>query len=151
MASIGSMARRWNEDLYVSPPRSLDDFFDQAGSGGLVVASELGAAIRQVTLLGQAVRTTSYLEPEPLADLVLDAAANKLEGPSPKSASEGLEEITAINTEAYERLKDLRMTDWQNEARAGSKSISVTNLARGISRVNAERLARAARCLASLT
>ncbi len=150
MASVGSMSRRWNEDLHVSKPQSIDDFFDVPGADQMIIADELGAAIRQVQILNEAIRSTSYIEPEPLPELVLEAMADQLDGPRPESAKAGLAELTALNDEVYKRLTDLRMADWSKEAHWGSRVISISDLARGVSRVNAERLARATRTLNAL-
>ena len=150
MASIGSMSRRWNDDLYVAPPQSMNDFFELEGPSGAVIADDLGAAINQVSILSNAIRLTSYIEPEPLPDHVIEAMANELGGPRPANASTGLLNLTEINDEVYERLSKLRMTDWSREAMWGSEVISINALARGVSRVNAERLSRASRTLQAL-
>lgn len=150
MASVGSMSRRWNEDIYVSKPQSIDDFFTVTGPSDIVIADELGAAIRQVAILEEAIRATSYIEPEPLPDLVLEAMADELDGPRPSSATAGLAELTKLNDDIYERLSNLRMVDWKREARWGSEVISLTDLTRGVSRVNAERLSRATRTLQAM-
>ena len=150
MASVGSMSRRWNEDIYVAPPQSIDDFFAAEGPSGIVIADELAAAIRQVAILSDAIRATSYIEPEPLPDLVLEAIANQLDGPRPSNAATGLAELTEINEEIYQRLTALRMSDWSREAMWGSEVISLSDLTRGVSRVNAERLSRATRTLQAM-
>ena len=150
MASVGSMSRRWNEDIYVAPPQSIDHFFPAEGPSGIVIADELGAAIRQVAILSDAIRATSYIEPEPLPDLVLEAIANQLDGPRPSNAATGLAELTEINEEIYQRLTALRMSDWSREAMWGSEVISLSDLTRGVSRVNAERLSRATRTLQAM-
>lgn len=147
MASVGSMSRRWNDDIYVAPPQNLEDFFAVEGPDGMTIADEMGATIAQVTILNEAVRTTSYIEPEPLPEFTIEAIADQLDGPRPASAAAGLSKITAINVEAYGRLTDLRLVDWKKEATWGSHVVSITDLARGVSRVNAERLARASRVL----
>ena len=147
MASVGSMSRRWSEAIRVAPPHNIEDYFAAKAPDGLTLADEMGAVITQVTILTHAIRATSYLEPEPLPDLTLEAMRNELDGDRPASATAGLAQIVAINDEVYGRLKDLRMADWKNTATSGSESISITDLAKGVSRVNAERLARATRTL----
>ena len=150
MASVGSMSRRWNEDIYIPPPQSIDDFFTAVGPSEIVIADELGAAIRQVTILSDAIRATSYLEQEPLPDLVLEAMADELDGPRPSNAAAGLAELTKVNEEIYQRLSDLRMVDWSHEGTCNGTVVSITDLTRGVSRVNAERLSRATRTLQAM-
>ena len=150
MATVGSMKRRWEEDLYVAPPDSLEDFFaNESPADGLVIADEMGAAIRQLELLNLAIRTTSYLEPEPLQEFVVEAARNELDGPRPASGSAGVSRLTSLNEEIYERLDTLRIENWKNEATWGGLSLSISDLAKGVSRVNVERLNRATRALTS--
>lgn len=150
MASVGSMKRRWKEDLHVNPPDSLEDFFGAEAKTGVVIADEMGATIRQLELLNLAIRTTSYLEPEPLQEFVVEAMANELDGQRPQSGAEGIRKISSLNEEIYERLETLRMADWKNEATWGGLTISISDLAKGVSRVNAERLNRSKAALASL-
>ena len=147
MASIGSMSRRWNDDIYLAPPQNLEDFFTQEGPEGITIADEMGATVAQITILNEAVRNTSYIDPEPLPELVIEAMANKLDGQRPASAAAGLSKIMALNVEVYGRFTELRLVDWKKEAAWGSHVVSITDLARGVSRVNAERLARASRVL----
>ena len=150
MASVGSMSRRWREAIRVPKPHNIEDFYTAEAAGGLVLADEMGAAITQTTILMNAIRTTSYLEPDPLPDLTVEAMRNELTGERPPSAVDAIEQIAGITDEVYRRLKDLRMADWKNEATWGSMTISISDLAKGVSRVNAERLARATRTLASV-
>lgn len=147
MASIGSMSRRWKEAIYVAPPENIEDFFTLESPDGLVLADEMGAAIAQVTILANAIRTTSYVESEPLPDLAIEAMQDELDGDRPPSAGAAIAAITSINDEVYGRLKDLRMVAWKNESTGESRTVSITDLAKGVSRVNAERLARATRTL----
>lgn len=147
MASVGSMSGRWKEAIVVPPSENIEELFTMAAPDGLVLANEMGAAITQVTILNLAIRTTSYLDPDPLPDMAIEAMQNELDGDRPASAREAVAAITSINDEAYGRLKDLRMADWKNQATSGSRTVSITDLAKGLSRVNAERLARASRTL----
>lgn len=150
MATVGSMKRRWKEDLHVHQPDSIEDFFEKEASTNVVIADEMGAAIRQLELLNLAIRTTSYLEPEPLQEFVVEAMRNELDGPRPSSGAAGIKKLSELNSEIYERLETLRMADWKNEATWGGLSISITDLAKGVSRVNAERLNRAKAALNAL-
>ncbi len=150
MASVGSMSRRWSEAIRVAPPKNIEEYFTVAAPNGLVLADEMGAAIAQLSILTNAIRTTSYLEPDPLPEGSVQAMRNELDGDRPPSATAGLTQLTTLNDEIYGRLKDLRMADWKNEATSGSETISITDFAKGVSRVNAERLARATRTLAAV-
>lgn len=147
LASVGSMSRRWKEAIFVAPPHNIEDYFTLEAPDALVLADEMGAALTQVTILTNAIRTTSYLEPDPLPDMYAEAMRNELSGDRPKSATEGLEQIIAINDEVYGRLQDLRLVDWKNTATGDSGTVSISDLVKGVSRVNAERLARATRTL----
>ncbi len=147
MASIGSMAKRWKDAIYVPPPLNIEDFFTVESPAGIVIADEMGATIHQLTILSKAVRTTSYLETEPLDDDVLDAMQDRLSGDRPNTATSALASIISLNEEVYERLTAMRMVDWKNSANSGSVTVSMPDLARGLSRVNAERLSRAIRAL----
>lgn len=150
LASVGSMSRRWPEAIYVPKPHNIEDFYTVEAAGGLVLADEMGAAITQTTILMNAIRTTSYLEPEDLPEQTLKAMRNELIGERPPSAIDAIAQIIEINDEVYSRLKGLRMADWKNEATQQGTTISMSDLAKGVSRVNAERLARATRTLASV-
>lgn len=150
MASVGSMKRRWSEDIYLAPPQSVEDFFSSPAADGVRIDQEMGAAIRQLELLAHAIRTTSYIEPEPLEDSVPEAVRNELDGTPPASVKAGLVRISELNEDIYERLASIRMVDWKNEASSGSMTFDMSDLAKGVSRVNAERLMRAKNALTAL-
>lgn len=149
MATIGSMPRRWNEAIRLPTPKSIADFFTEPSPDGIVIADEMGAAIHQLKILDLAIRVTSYLEPEPFPDGTVDATFDRLSGPRPTSAAEAVDEIMAVNEATYGRLTDLRMSDWNKQGAQDGVSLTITDLAKGVSRVNAERLARATRAVAS--
>ncbi len=150
MASIGSMPRRWTEAIRVPAPKNIEDFFTaEGGPKGIVIADEMGAAIHQMQILDLAIRVTSYLDPEPLPEGTLDAMADRLTGPRPNSASEAVAQITAVTETTYGRLTDLRMSDWNRSGTQDGVTVTITDLAKGVSRVNAERLARATRSVTS--
>ena len=72
---------------------------------------------------------------------------DRLSGDRPNTATSALASIISLNEEVYERLTAMRMVDWKNSANSGSVTVSMPDLARGLSRVNAERLSRAIRAL----
>jgi len=60
IAAIKSMPRRWDEALYVAPPKNIEDFFTEAGPDGISAAEDAGATLALVSILQDAIRTTSY-------------------------------------------------------------------------------------------
>ena len=149
MASIGSMPRRWSDAICLPAPQNIEDVFTEEGPGGIVIADEMGAAIHQMELLDLAIRVTSYLDPEPLPDGTVDAAADRLSGSRPKNAAQAIADIVEVNESAYKRLSDLRMADWSKSGTQNGVTMNISDLAKGVSRVNAERLARATRAVES--
>lgn len=140
IASMASMPRRWNDGLRVSPPKNIDEYFTVAGDRG-TAAEHAGAAIAQLSILRDAIRTTSYNLPESLPTEVVSAAANAASGPWPESAGDALAELTEIFETLEKQLKQLNPRDWNKSADAGSAMMTVLALAQGASRVAADRLA----------
>jgi len=149
-ASIASLPRRWKEALRVPAPDNIDDVLTVEGPDG-TVAEHLGAAIAQIRILRDAVRTTSYNVPEPLGAEVATAAANRGSGPWPETTKSGLSDLTNELEALLEQLKGLKAHDWNKSADADRTTLSVLQLAQGCSRVGAERLAVAERTIAAVT
>lgn len=150
IASIASMPRRWKEALHVPAPKSIEDVFTMEGPDGTSAAEHLGAAIASsATLLG-ALRTTSYNIPEPLGADVASAAHNAGSGPWPKTAADGLAELTSTLEATLAKLQELTPSDWNKSADAGNESFTVLALAQGASRVAADRLAAVDRIISTL-
>lgn len=149
IASISSMPRRWKEAVYVPPDVSIDDFFTVSTDQGSI-AEHFGAAIAQIALLRDAIRTTSYNVPEPLDMGVAAAVANKGSGPWPKNAKSARNELKDQFEKLEGELKELKTTDWNRSADAGNTTLTILALAQGASRVGAERLSIVERLVRSL-
>jgi len=141
IASIASMPRRWKDVLRVAPPKNIDDYFSVAGDDGTTAAEHVGAALAQLELLSNAIRTTSYNIPEPLGSEVAAAVQNDGSGPWPATAAEGLDALTTLFEAMHDQLTKVNTSDWNKSADAGRTTLTVVALAQGASRVAADRLA----------
>ncbi|MGI9604799.1 MAG: hypothetical protein ACR2P0_01545 [Acidimicrobiales bacterium] len=150
IAAVKSMPRRWSAALYALPPNSIDDMFDRAGADGISASEDVGAFLTQVRILEDAIRTTSYKNPEPLGSDVVAAVANHGTGPRPESALAALNDIEAMMEQVAKRLEMLTLYDWNKQAPTPDGSITVIDLCRGIVRVAADRLTHTERTLQSL-
>ncbi len=151
IAAIKSMPRRWTDALYVAPPKNIEDFFTVDGPDGVSAAEDAGATIALVTILQDAVRTTSYNEPEALGSEVMSAMANTGSGSWPASSVDALEQIEALMEAFASRLEALTTSDWGKSARTPDGTATLTDVARGAVRVTADRLARAERTIRSVS
>lgn len=144
------MPRRWKEVMHVPAPKNIDEVFTDAGPDGTTAAEHLGAAISMVTILVDAVRTTSYNVPEPLGPEVATAVQNAGSGPWPDSAHDGLSSLTTTMERLHEQLQQLSPSDWNKSADSGNETFTVLALAQGASRVGAERLAAVDRIISAV-
>ncbi len=155
---MASMPRRWRDAIRVDPPKNVEDFFTLPGSSGISAAEHTGAVIAQLTILSNAIRTTSYNVPEALAPEAAAASINAGSGPWPDTAADGLAQLDAIFEQIEAQLKQLNTHDWNKSAKVqaagtpadgapGVDSLTVLALAQGASRVAAEHLPLAERVL----
>jgi len=147
VSSIRSMPRRWEQALRVQPPKNIEDFYTLEGSSGQSAASDVGAALEQVRVLADAIRTTSYNEPEVLGSEVEAAMSDSGSGPWPASAAEALEHIEALMNTLGDRLEALHSRDWAKRARMASGDVSIEQLGQATTRVLATRLSRVERTI----
>lgn len=131
-------------------PKNVDEVFTIAGPDGTSAAEHLGAAISMITILVDAVRTTSYNVPEPLGPEVATAVHNAGSGPWPDSAETGVSSLTTTTEQLLEQLQQLSPSDWNKSADSGTETFTVLALAQGASRVAAERLAAVDRIIGGL-
>ncbi len=150
IASVASMPRRWKEAMHVPPPNNIDDLFTVAGPDGTSAAEHLGATISQLTILIDAIRTTSYNVPESLGTEVAAAVHNAGSGPWPESAQAGVTKLTAVMEQMLRQLQQLTPSDWNKSADSGTETLTVLALAQGASRVAAEGLAAVDRIISAL-
>jgi len=140
IASMASMPRRWKDALKLPPPKSVEDYFTLEGEAG-TPAEHLGAAIAQLRLIGEAIRTTSYNVPESLGAEVTSAVDDQSSGPWPSSAHGGLDDLVELCEGIEARLSDLSAGDWNKSASTPGGDLTILALAQGASRVAANRLA----------
>ena len=150
ISTISSMPRRWKDALSVPKPKDIDDYFTLTGDDG-TAAEHVGAAIAQLVILREAIRTTSYNIPEPLETSVTAAVDNTGSGPWPPSVDEGLTELTEQFERLLAQLKSLNPSDWNKSADAGNRTLTISALAQGASRVAADRLAIVERTIRTLS
>ena len=139
VASITSMPRRWKDAMHVPPQVPLEDIFTESTDKG-TIAEHVGAAIAQLEVLREAIRTTSYSVPAPFDSAVAAAVENQGSGPWPDSAVAGRKELERQAEQLLEELNRLTTSDWNKSADAGSTTLTVLALGQGASRVAAERL-----------
>lgn len=149
IASMASMPRRWKDAMHLPPPKSAEDYFTLEGPDG-TPAEHLGAAIAQLRLINDAIRTTSYNVPESVGPDVQSAVADQGSGPWPSSAHGGLSDLVEQFEAIGERLGALSASDWNKSASAPSGNLTVLAIAQGASRVAANRLAIFERTLQAL-
>jgi hypothetical protein len=148
ISSIRSMPRRWKEALHVHPPKNIDDFYSEPGPTGESAASDVGAALEQVRVLADAIRTTSYNVPEALGGEVETAMKDAGTGPWPPTAGEALHDMERLMEDLGDRLESLQPHDWAKRASTPSGSdVSVEQLGQATTRVLATRLARVAQTI----
>lgn len=126
--------------MHVSAEKNIEDYFAIETDDGSI-AEHMGAAIAQLRILRPALHTTAYNTPEPLDAEVAAAAANLGSGPWPSSAKAGLDEFFAECDAVKEELESIKTRDWSKSTQAGSKSMTLLQIAQGTSRVAADRLA----------
>ncbi len=143
------MPRRWKDALHLPPPKNIDDVFTTAGPDGISAAEDAGAVLAQVAVLADAIRTTSYNQPEALGAEVVSALRNAGSGPWPSTAGAALENLTSMFENLSGRLGDLRPADWNKSASTPEGSITLIELVRAVARVSADRLARVERTVNS--
>jgi len=159
IASIASMQQRWKDAIRVEKPKNIEDYYSVAGPNGSA-AEHIGAVVAQLAVLSNAIRTTSYNVPEPIAPEAASAAKNLGSGPWAATATEGMAQLQASFEELLARLKQLNPHDWNKSANVltgaapvdgvsprSSESLTVLQLAQGASRVAAERLPLAERAI----
>lgn len=148
VSSIRSMPRRWKEALSVAPPKNIEDFYAKSGPSGDSAASDVGAALEQVRVLADAVRTTSYNDPSPLSSEVETALKDEGTGPWPPTADAALDQIEVLMEELGDRLEALQPNDWAKRASTPSGTdVSIEQLGQATTRVLATRLARVAQTI----
>ena len=108
----------------------------------MTIAEHCGAAIAQIDVLALAIRTTLYTSPDPLEDQVVAAVSNAGTGPWPKTAREALNKVSSSLKQLREELELINTSGWNRSATSHleMQSFTVLTLARGSSRVAAERL-----------
>jgi len=148
ISSIRSMPRRWKEALYVHPPKDIEDFYNKPGPAGDSAASDVGAALEQVRVLADAIRTTSYNDADPLSSEVDTAMKDEGTGPWPPTAHDALGEIEALMEKLGDRLEGLQPNDWAKRASTASGAdVSIEQLGQATTRVLATRLGRVAQTI----
>ena len=147
ISTLRSMPRRWKSALYVAPPKDIDELFGKAIGDHPSAAEHSGAALAQLTILFDAIRTTGYSVPEPLGPEVQSALADKGSGPWPADAAEAIQSIGDTCEALADRLDALAPADWMRS----TEGITVNDLARGAARVSAERLRQAERMIERLS
>lgn len=146
------MPRRWKDAIRVEAPKNIEDYFTVAGPDGSA-AEHVGAVVAQLTILSNAIRTTSYNVPEPLPPEAAIAVKNGGSGPWPATASDALSQLRIAFEGLEDQLKTLKSHDWNKSANVltggtpvdgvpsrSGESLTVLQLAQGASRVAAERL-----------
>lgn len=136
------MPGRWVDGFRVDPELDIEDFYTVPGSTGMTIAEHCGAAIAQIDVLALAIRTTLYTSPDPLDDQVVAAVSNAGTGPWPKTAREALNKVSSSLKQLREELELINTSGWNRSATSHleMQSFTVLTLARGSSRVAAERL-----------
>lgn len=150
IASIASMPRRWKDALHLPAPKNIDEVFSSPGPDGTTVAEHVGAAIAQLQILCDAIRTTSYNVPESLPPEAATAVMNVGSGPWPKSAAAGIDQLLEVVEKLHEQLLLLTPHDWNKSADAGRETLSILRMAQGASRVAADRLGATDRVVSAL-
>jgi len=152
ISSVASMQQRWKDAIRVDPPKNIEDYFSVEGPDGSA-AEHVGAVIAQIGAISNAIRTTSYNVPEPIASEAAAAVQNKGTGPWAASAADGLANLQTTFEELLARLKQLNPNDWNKSAKVltgaapadgvsqeSGQMLNILQLARGATRVAAERL-----------
>jgi len=147
VSSIRSMPRRWKKAMHVRPPKNVEDFYTVETDDGRTAAGDVGAALTQVRLLADAIRTTSYNVPETLGPEVETAIRDAGSGPWPPSASDALEQMESLMNDLGDRLEALQPQDWAKRAKTPTGEVSLQQLGQATTRVLATRLARVDRTI----